>query len=71
MTVREANKTLKTIDSRLAIRRTVDGEYRVSLNNREASAYYTDSLSDALETGKAMAYVVNGPQSTRTDNGGA
>jgi hypothetical protein len=34
-----------------------DGEYRVAFDMRdnEASAYYTNDLADALETGRAMA----------------
>lgn len=54
MTLREANKTLRSLDSRLSVRRTDWKEYRVSLGNREASAYYTDNLEDAIATGKAM-----------------
>lgn len=58
MKVREANKTLRSLDSSLAIRRTMDGEYRVSVGNNEASAYYTKDLQDALNTGYAMATVL-------------
>jgi hypothetical protein len=33
-----------------------DGEYRVNKKNgREATAYYTNDLEDALNTGRAMA----------------
>jgi hypothetical protein len=34
-----------------------DGEYRVAhdMRDNEASAYYTNDLADALETGRAMA----------------
>jgi hypothetical protein len=34
----------------------VDDEYRVNFRNgREATAYYTNDLQDALDTGQAMA----------------
>lgn len=40
----------------ISLRRTQDGELRVNYRNgREATAYYTDDLHDALATGRAMA----------------
>lgn len=40
---------------------TTDSEYRVNYRNgREATAYYTNDLADALATGKAMIAQVGG-----------
>lgn len=37
-----------------AIRKTIDREIRVSIGN-EQSAYYTDDIIDAVDTGRIMA----------------
>lgn len=37
--------------------RKINGEFRVNYKGgRESSAYYTDDLQDAFDTGKAMHY---------------
>jgi hypothetical protein len=52
---------LKLNPLRVTVNRTAYGDYRVALATianpieREASAYYTDSLDDAIDTGCAMA----------------
>ena len=53
MTYTTARKTLRAVN--MCIRR-FDGEYRVQLaeSNREETAYYTDDLQDAVDTGLDM-----------------
>lgn len=54
LTLRSVRKELMIYKVR--IRKTVDGEYRVSVKGQgEDSAYYTNDLYDALQTGKDMA----------------
>ena len=48
----EATAALREVGCTL---RTVEGEYRVNfLGGREATAYYTNDLTDAILTGRAM-----------------
>lgn len=56
MNLKQANEALSATNVRI---KRVDGEYRVAFTNgsvaqREASAYYTDSVSDAYGTALAM-----------------
>ena len=51
-TMAEATAVLREVECTL---RKVEGEYRVNfLGGREATAYYTDDLTDAIFTGRAM-----------------
>ena len=53
MTLKEAKKELKPLG--ITLTKNIDEEYRVNQQGgREETAYYTDSLLDALETGHAM-----------------
>jgi hypothetical protein len=57
METKLTQKTVRAALSRVGIsfRKTDCGEYRVNFRNgREETAYYTDDLSDALNTGIAM-----------------
>jgi hypothetical protein len=51
----------------IAFRKTEHGEFRVNLlRGKEATAYYTDDLADALATGKLMAKRANGERDAET-----
>ncbi len=53
VTQKEAMKALKNVG--IVLKRTEYGEYRVNFKGgKEASAYYTDDLQDAIDTGMAM-----------------
>lgn len=53
-----AKQALRQIGMRLT--RNTDGEYRVAYgSDREATAYYTDDLGDAVATGRLMAVKAN------------
>lgn len=52
MTIKEAKEILKPLGLWLRIK---DGEYRVAFPRDEASAYYTNDLDDAVNTGCLMA----------------
>lgn len=52
-TLKEAQKTLKAVGMSISKK---DSEYRVNYKGgKESTAYYTDDLSDAVATGKAMS----------------
>ena len=56
MTLRKAREILRAVD--VVIRRTDYGEYRVCVRGcGEESAYYTNDLEDAVDTGRMMAGV--------------
>jgi hypothetical protein len=52
MTLADAKNTLRPLGIRIT--KTEYDEYRVSRQGREKTAYYTDDLRDAVETGKVM-----------------
>jgi len=53
MTIAEAKAILRPLG--VTLRHTV-GEFRVNLaGGKEATAYYTDDINDAVATGRAMA----------------
>lgn len=52
-TLKQAKAELK--DLGLTLKKTEFDEYRVSFGNVERSAYYTNDLDDAVETGLVMA----------------
>lgn len=57
MTMKQAKEALKKI--RVTIRKR-DGEYRVNLaEGNEDTAYYTDDLKDAVDTGIMMRHHAN------------
>lgn len=54
MTSTQCKKALR--DLGMSLRRTQYGEWRVNFaNGNESTAYYTDDIDDAYETGLAMA----------------
>ena len=55
MTIKNAQKILAEIG--VSLRKTDCGEFRVNFKGgREDSAYYTNCIHDAIETGKAMIF---------------
>jgi hypothetical protein len=53
LTIKNVRASLAALG--LSIRKNSCGEFRVNFKNgKEATAYYTDCLSDALNTGVAM-----------------
>lgn len=55
MTLKDAKAKLKPLGITLT-RRAATDEYRVNLvGGNEETAYYTDDLKDAVETGEVMA----------------
>ena len=59
LTLKEAAEALKACGMQIA---SQPGEYRVNYRGgREATAYYTDDLADALSTGKIMAQTPPAP----------
>jgi hypothetical protein len=57
LTLAIVRKELRNVG--VVISRTAYGEYRVNFRNGiEATAYYTDALDDARDTGHAMARLV-------------
>lgn len=56
MTIAQARATLAPHN---LVLRKIDGEYRVNIRGgREETAYYTDSLQDAVDTGLYMVRAV-------------
>lgn len=54
MTQKEARQRLR--DFGMVLRKTDGGDFRVNFRNgAESSAYYTDNLKDAVDTGQNMA----------------